>query len=307
MYTKNELIKKLNEFYKQRTINRQIAIKSAYETLLNDEKFKVCDFNYRKALVEISKKENTEEEINKLKVLLKEKYEIAKKLGVNLEQLENNYKCKKCLDIGINEGIRCECYKKALNYLQIKNCGIEFKDLPAFKDATFNFDENNLKEIFVKLEKWCKNYKNSKYKNITLIGGTGVGKTYLARCILREFLLNSNNCLYLSSFNINNLLLKYHTAFENDKNDIIEPLITCDFLFIDDLGTEPIYKNVTIEYLFLILNERLNLNKHTIITTNLSLKEIKEHYGDRLFSRIINKDTNLTLELCGKDKRLKAN
>ena len=94
---------------------------------------------------------------------------------------------------------------------------------------------------------------------------------------------------------------------QDDKNDIIEPLITCDFLFIDDLGTEPVYKNVTIEYLFLILNERLNLNKHTIITTNLSLKEIKEHYGDRLFSRIINKDTNLTLELSGKDKRLKTN
>lgn len=307
MFTKNELIKKLNEFYKKRSINRQIELKSCYDFLLNNEEFKVCDFNYRKALIEISKKDNTDDELNKLKVLLKEKYDIAKKLGVDLEKLENNYHCKKCLDTGIYEGIRCECYNKALNYLQIKNCGIDFKDLPAFSDANFDFDEDNLKEIFNKLHSWCNSYKNSKYKNITLIGGTGVGKTYLSRCMLREFLINGKNCLYLSSFNLDNLLLKYHTAFENDKNDILEPVLSCDFLFIDDLGTEPVYKNVTMEYLFLILNERLISGRHTIITTNLSLREIKEHYGDRLFTRIINKDTNLTLELCGKDKRLKIN
>ena len=64
---------------------------------------------------------------------------------------------------------------------------------------------------------------------------------------------------------------------------------------------EPNIKNVTIEYLIVLLSERVN--KHTIIATNLSPIEIQNKYGDRVFSRLTNKETNKLLYLDGDDLR----
>ncbi len=75
-------------------------------------------------------------------------------------------------------------------------------------------------------------------------------------------------------------------------------------LVIDDLGTEQTYKNVTQEYLFAVLNERLTNGKKTFISTNLSLENLKDKYDNRIFSRLIQQsDDNLITMLESKDKR----
>jgi DNA replication protein DnaC len=56
-------------------------------------------------------------------------------------------------------------------------------------------------------------------------------------------------------------------------------------LLIDDLGTE--YNNAYVStQLFNCLNERHLRKKATLISTNLSLGEIRDRYSDRVFSRI---------------------
>ena len=40
-------------------------------------------------------------------------------------------------------------------------------------------------------------------------------------------------------------------------------------LMIDDLGTEPVTQNVTVEYLFDLLNRRIEAGRHTVIATNV--------------------------------------
>ena len=72
---------------------------------------------------------------------------------------------------------------------------------------------------------------------------------------------------------------------------------------IDDLGTEPVLKNVTLEYLYLILNERLTSNKATVITTNLDLNGIINRYGERIYSRITNKSNTFVCRFTGADLR----
>ena len=67
------------------------------------------------------------------------------------------------------------------------------------------------------------------------------------------------------------------------------------------MGIEPTIKNVTIEYLTVLLSERAG--KHTIIATNLSPLELQNKYGDRVFSRLTNKETNKLLYLEGDDLR----
>ena len=83
----------------------------------------------------------------------------------------------------------------------------------------------------------------------------------------------------------------------------MENLLDVDALFIDDLGTENIYRNVTAEYLFVVINERIARGKQTFISTNLTLDSIRWRYDQRIFSRLMNKDLTFVYQLVGEDKR----
>ena len=103
---------------------------------------------------------------------------------------------------------------------------------------------------------------------------------------------------------MNNMMLKFHTTFGADKQAQLVPLLESDFLFIDDLGTEPIINNVTLNYLFLVLAERDRFEKPVIITTNLSPENILDRYGERIYSRLSSKLTSANFYIEGKDLRL---
>lgn len=64
-----------------------------------------------------------------------------------------------------------------------------------------------------------------------------------------------------------------------------EDIYNCDLLIIDDLGTE-MTNTFVASQLFSCLNERHLRQKATIISTNLSLEELRDRYSDRVFSRI---------------------
>ena len=129
---------------------------------------------------------------------------------------------------------------------------------------------------------------------------TGVGDRY----VLEEMLKKNYSVCFLSAFDMNNMFLKYHTTFDSTKNSWLEPLVECDMLFIDDLGTEPVMKNVTLNYLFLLLSERERFKRPIIITTNLLPENILDRYGERIYSRLNNKLSSLVLYVEGDDLRL---
>ena len=78
-------------------------------------------------------------------------------------------------------------------------------------------------------------------------------------------------------------------AFDIKRQDTLDSLYNdlynCDLLVIDDLGTEQ-STPFALSHLFTVLNERIIRRKSMIISTNLSLPELKERYQDRIFSRI---------------------
>ena len=63
-------------------------------------------------------------------------------------------------------------------------------------------------------------------------------------------------------------------------------IMEADLMIIDDLGTE-FATSFTSSELFNIINSRILEKKPVIISTNLSLNDIKEKYGERISSRII--------------------
>ena len=139
--------------------------------------------------------------------------------------------------------------------------------------------------------------------NILFQGSTGVGKTFLSNCIAKELIEQGYSLLYVSAGPLFDQLadvLMNRNQMEGS-GELYQGVKNCDILIIDDLGTEYM-NNFTNAHLYELLNERLLTRKPTIISTNLSLTDIKDHYSERISSRIY--DSCLILKIYGEDIRL---
>ena len=233
-----------------------------------------------------------------------QKNAVLKKLNINKNALIPHYTCTKCNDTGYVDGKMCSCLKSLINEELFKQSGLTH-NLQNFNCSNFNlFNEpEKIKQIYSTMQKWCE--KDSKYSIIILSGQTGVGKTYLMECMANNLISHQNIVCWTSAFNLNQSLLKFHTTFDGARLSHISNLLGADYLFIDDLGTEPILRNVTVEGIYNIISDRLEHNKKTIISTNLNLDEIENIYGERIFSRLVNKEKALCVNIENTDLRLK--
>ena len=78
----------------------------------------------------------------------------------------------------------------------------------------------------------------------------------------------------------------FDTLYQNRLYNDQEDLYNYDLVIVDDLGSELTNSMVTAAF-FTFLNERILRGKSTIISTNLSLSELKDRYSERIASRII--------------------
>lgn len=238
---------------------------------------------------------------SEVKKCQKEYENVKNKLKIG--SISPNYHCKKCGDRGIVNGEYCTCLKKEIALLLIKNSG--FDSLEDFSHSNFSIfeDQEKAKKIYALMQKWCTCQTNKTL--VYLFGQTGTGKTHLMKCMAKSLIDEGKICQLLSAFALNQKFLQIHTSSEETKAQLLDDLLSVEVLFIDDLGTEPVYKNVTREYLYLLINERQARNLRTVITSNLDPEQIMSRYDERIFSRIINKDKSICLEISGKDLRVK--
>ena len=68
--------------------------------------------------------------------------------------------------------------------------------------------------------------------------------------------------------------------------DNTERYVSCDLLILDDLGTE-VVNQFTQSTLYYVINTRLNMNRPTVISTNLSAAELTSRYDARIGSRLL--------------------
>ncbi len=253
---------------------------------------------------------STAEIDKKLTAIRQKKAKILAKLGLSPADLEPQYVCKKCNDLGYIGGQMCTCLKKMLNETLIHECGAGKDKLSDFRDFNLDFlkDEQHKTQLIKlrkKFEEVAEGFPTSSPKFIVLSGKTGVGKTFLTECLAKALIDKGYLVSFVSAFGMNNLFLSYHTTFNEQKQSYLNALIDPDVLVIDDLGTEPVLKNVTKEYLLLVLSERSRLNKLTITTTNLGMDQLLSRYDERIFSRLCNKRESFLAQIVGSDLRLK--
>ncbi len=209
------------------------------------------------------------------------------------------YACPICKDTGFIDGKPCKCRNKYLSAIILNEAGAANKDLTPF---AFNAP-TNLETIYEALRTYANKLPAvNKIINWVFSGAPGTGKTYLSKAIANTAEKNGNVVIYLTATELNAIFLKMHTC-ALDKAFTFDCLTNCDLLVVDDLGTEPVYNNVTVEYLVALISARLDLKKPFIITTNLNANELKARYNDRLASRLNDKQTTRFIEFKGVDLR----
>lgn len=310
---RNEIYKKVFETLSQKREHAQLVAEINKNKAEKNEEYFNLLINERTLTMEIGKIKYEGQDASKqekeLKNIIKQKEEVLKSLGLKSEDLLPKYDCLKCDDTGIYQNGYCQCVMQMYNNILMQDCGVDLSTIPSLKDYDYKFFTTEKEIDFAKkcvstLNDYVNDFENLKLKNIVMSGGSGTGKTYLTKCIARELLSKNYTTLFISSFDLNNMFLEEHLS-QSDKKSHLKDLIDLDVLIIDDLGTEPIRKNVTKEYLLLLLNERLLKEKHTIITTNLSPTDMLDIYEERIFSRIFNKKSTLIIQFTGSNNRTK--
>jgi DNA replication protein DnaC len=238
--------------------------------------------------------------------------------GYPADYLSPDYQCPDCKDTGYIGKEKCHCFKQAIVDIVYSQSNIKAAIAREnFSNFSYDYYSNDFIEPTTKMSpreniervvEACKDYIasfDSGSHNLLLYGNTGVGKTFLANCIAKELLDNAHTVIYLTAFQLFDILEKH--KFEKGEESFefqnqFDYILDCDLLIIDDLGTELNNTFVTSQ-LYLCINERFLRQKSTIISTNLSLDNININYSERVFSRIASNYT--LLKIVGEDIRLK--
>jgi len=233
--------------------------------------------------------------------------ELLKEMGVDKSEMRPQYSCQKCNDSGyLIGGEMCECLRKEISNLMILESGLDLKNMAVFDDDFSVFDNpEKIKIIYSKMKKFVEELSSTTIDNVLLLGDTGVGKTHLLECMATYAVSLCKKVKFVTAFKFNQDMLSYHCAKLEDKNIIMENYINCDILFIDDLGTENKINNVTNEYLYSVINDRMTKHLKTVISTNLDISQIQDVYGERIFSRLMHKKQSVKINIVGSDLRLK--
>ena len=271
-----------------------------------------------KAAKAVLRGSNAREEIEALKdknlALQDELYQMLEAENLSRDYLDLEYNCPKCKDTGYIDGRMCSCFKSILK----KEAYNKLNSLSPLSLSTFDTFEldfyskvptqegypsayKRMSDIFY----FCKEYANSfnkHSKSLIMQGATGLGKTHLSLAIANEVIEKGYGVIYASVPNIISKLEK--ERFRYNRSDMQEEseqyLIECDLLILDDLGTE-FSTNFSSAMIYNLINTRIMSLKPTIISTNLSMKELEKAYTERMVSRIMG--NNIRLAFLGNDIR----
>lgn len=240
------------------------------------------------------------------------KEHLLKEHGYTEADLEPRYECNLCKDTGYIDNGMCSCFKKRITEVLYDQSNIgRILEQENFNTFSYKYypdepdsPENPLQAArnAVAVSKDFIDKFDSEPQNLLICGETGVGKTFLTNCIAKELIGRGYFVIYLSAVKLFGIMGDAVFGASNaGADDLLRQIYSCDLLIIDDLGTEMV-NSFTTTQLFNCINERLLSERSTIISSNLSLKELQSNYSERIFSRLVNKYT--IIKLYGKDIRM---
>ena len=258
--------------------------------------------------------ENLTEKMQKLNAEIEQ---MLRENGLPADYLSPVYKCAKCRDTGYTgDPVRepCECLKRA--YQQKlrdliglgKNAEETFETynaqiIPEVSVGDSGITQRGLTEIArARCEKWADSYPEVQSRDMLLTGPSGLGKSFLMHAMAARLIERGINVLMISAYSFLQMARKCHFEAE----DGVRELMDVPVLMVDDLGSEPLMQNITVEQFFHLINERQSRGLSTVISTNLTLKELRERYTERIASRLNDPKNCEIIILEGRDLRKAA-
>lgn len=321
-YQHNKILRDYDNKQFENRHNLDLRIKEAYSRIpeLKDIDDRIINMAMSSAKVLLADSNNDESIDNLKKSAESSKNErrlLLVEHGFPADYLELQYQCNDCKDTGYITNDKCHCFKQSIVNILYSQSNIKTA-ITKENFSTFSLDyypdsfiddsvglspRENMEKIVASVMNFINNFDDC-FENLIIYGNTGVGKTFLTNCIAKELLDRSKTVIYLTAFQLFDILEKNKFNKGDDNEEIqnkFDYILDCDLLIIDDLGTELTNAFINTQ-LYLCVNERYLREKSTIISTNLSLDNINDKYSERIFSRIIS--NYILLKIVGDDIRL---
>ena len=239
---------------------------------------------YKEKLAEVEK-ENKALQARRAAILLE--------LGYPADYTKPPYECHKCNDTGFVGTKMCECMRRDLVLAAFESSGIgsllRTQGFDTFKTDYYPVGEERdlMERNLARLRKYAEEF-SAQSESLIFCGQTGLGKTHLSTAVARRVIERGFDVYYTTALQMFGDFehARFGTEIGMESVVSLDRYTNCELLILDDLGTE-VSNQFTNSCLYMVLNERINKSLPTIISTNLSGKEIKARYTDRIASRIL--------------------
>ena len=236
-----------------------------------------------------------------IEALMKERHALLMQYGVDEAVYKPKWDCPLCEDKGyLADGTLCKCYQQERIQNIIEQSGMSAA-MQQYRFENFYLDGFDKPEDIQKKVEWCKQFARQIVNgtcndSLFLRGDVGRGKTHLSSAIANAVLAGGKTVIYKRAADLFDMIRRYKYEESTQRwHEVLDQLISCDLLVIDDLGAERTTDFVT-EQLVLLLEERNYRNKPWIINSNLKLSQIQDSYNTRVSDRIMDRATAILLE-----------
>jgi len=243
---------------------------------------------------------------NELDALRHEKEHLLTDAGYSADYLDLHYTCPDCKDTGYIGRKKCHCFRKEEIRLLYSDSHMEHVlSEENFSTLSYEVYDEEQQVQMPSVIRICHEFVDTfgdGRRNLHFYGPVGTGKTFLSNCIAKELLDRGYSVIYFTAFQLFELFSASGFTETGTRSVHYETLLESDLLILDDIGTE-LANSFTVSKLFQILNERALRRRSTMISTNLSPKNFRDIYSERVFSRITSSYT--LVKFCGSDIRIR--
>ena len=174
---------------------------------------------------------------------------------------------------------------------------------PAYWGISFDQDDGRYPGPSKVCRRYVDHWREMRASNtgILFYGDVGTGKSFLACCIANALL---EQAVSVSVTNLPKLLNRLQGAYAGDKQEMVDHLQRYSLLVLDDLGVER-DSPFAMEQIFNIIDTRSRSGKPLIVTTNLSMEDLKNPQTmaqRRIYDRVLEM-CSIPLKLTGASRR----